>query len=152
MTSVASVDSTTAGANQGSAALDAQAELAAAGLPPTNLARAATTNTVNAALVSSQWGVDPSTVAGVYGGVGASGGLFASDNLLPLLTNLSRANAEQALSLLGIKTPSPGNSTTSYAPTSSATAASNAQSQSALAQAYGGTATGTVDPLWGKSA
>jgi hypothetical protein len=144
MTAIASVETTTAPGTQ--------AAQAAAGLPPVRLAAAASANTVNAQLVSSQWGVDPATVAGVYGGAGESGGLFAGDNLLPLLTNLSHANAEQALTLIGVKTPTAGGTAGSYAPETSKTASANAQSQSALAQTYGGTPAATVDPLWGKSA
>jgi hypothetical protein len=34
--------------------------------------------------------------------------LFAGDSLLPLLTTLSHANAEQALALIGVQTPKPG--------------------------------------------
>jgi hypothetical protein len=139
----------------------AQANTAAArtpvtdlGLPPANLAQAATTNTINAALVSSQWGIDPSTVGGVYGGAGESGGLFAGDTLLPLLTNLTHANAEQALALMGISTPTPG---TAKSPTPATTAAGSstpaAASQLAQAQAASGpTGPAIVDPLWGRSA
>ena len=155
MTAIASVETTTAPgsqAAQASTAQDTAAQKAAAGLPPVRLAAAASANTVNAQLVSSQWGVDPATVAGVYGGAGDSGGLFAGDNLLPLLTNLTHANAEQALTLIGVKTPTAGGTAGSYAPETSKTAAANAQSQSALAQAYGATPAATVDPLWGKSA
>ena len=155
MTAIASVETTTAPgtqAAQASTAQDTAAQKAAAGLPPARLAAAASANTVNAQLVSSQWGVDPATVAGVYGGAGESGGLFAGDSMLPLLTHLTHANAEQALTLLGVKTPTAGGTAGSYAPETSKTASANAQSQSALAQAYGGTTAATVDPLWGKSA
>jgi hypothetical protein len=125
------------------------------GLPPVNLAQAASANTVNAELVSSQWGIDPATVGGVYGGAGASGGLFSGDNLLPLLTNLSHANAEQALSLVGIQTPTPRTAASTAAGTGAAAAATAAAAagQSAAAQATSGSSTGViVDPLWGRSA
>jgi hypothetical protein len=124
------------------------------GLPPTNLAQAATTNTINAALVSSQWGIDPSTVGGVYGGAGESGGLFSGDTLLPLLTNLTHANAEQALALIGIQTPTPGTAKSpAPATTASASSTSAAASQSASAQAASApSGPAIVDPLWGRSA
>jgi MFS family permease len=63
------------------------------GLPPANLALAASINTVNAELVSSQWGIDPSTIGGVYGSADQSGDLFSGVALLPLLTNLTHADA-----------------------------------------------------------
>jgi len=132
-----------------------QAQSAIAGLPPAALARAASDNTVNAQLVSSQWGVDPATVSGVYGGAAESGGLFAGDSLLPLLTTLSRANAEQALALIGVQTPKPGG-TEPAAPestTTDAAAESSPQSQATLAQmASSSSAPMVVDPLWGRSA
>jgi hypothetical protein len=124
------------------------------GLPPANLAQAATTNTINAALVSSQWGIDPSTVGGVYGGAGESGGLFAGDTLLPLLTNLTHANAEQALALMGISTPTPGTAN-SPTPASAAAGSSTSAAASQLAQAQaasGPSGPAIVDPLWGRSA
>ena len=114
-------------------------------MPPVGLAAAAATNTVNAQLVSSQWGIDPAAVSGVYGGAAESGGLFAGDTLLTLLQTLSAANAEQALALLGIQTPSPssGNVASSAKPAANAAAAASAQSS-------GGADVGTtVDPLWG---
>jgi hypothetical protein len=129
-----------------------QSQTAPSGLPPVNLAGAASTNTLNAQLVSSQWGIDPAAVSGVYGGAAASdGGLFSGASLLPLLTSLTRANAEQALSLIGVKTPTPGggNATTAAAND----AATTGQSKTALDQtATGSSAPMVVDPLWGRSA
>jgi len=130
------------------------------GLPPANLARAASANTINAELAVSQWGLDPASVGGVYGGPAASdsGGLFSGDTLLPLLTTLTHANAEQALSLIGVKTPTVGGgsgaATAAGATTLGAnTAAAATNSQSALAQAaYSSSAPVVVDPLWGRSA
>jgi hypothetical protein len=132
-----------------------QAQAALASLPPPSLARAASNNTVNAQLVSSQWGVDPASVSGVYGGAAESGGLFAGDNLLPLLTTLSRANAEQALALIGVQTPKPGGNEPSApeSTTTDAAAESSPQSQATLAQtASSSSAPMVVDPLWGRSA
>jgi hypothetical protein len=138
----------------------AQANTAAAktpadlGLPPANLAQAATTNTINAALVASQWGIDPSTVGGVYGGAGESGGLFSGDTLLPLLTNLTHANAEQALALMGISTPTPGTAK-SPAPATAAAGSSTSAAATQLEQAQAASAPSgpaIVDPLWGRSA
>jgi hypothetical protein len=124
------------------------------GLPPVGLAQAASANTLNAALVSSEWGIDPASVSGLYGGAGAAAGLFASDNLLPLLRSISPANAEQALALIGIQTPTPGKASgTSQASPGSPSAAAAAQaSQALLDQASTGSAPMVVDPLWGRSA
>lgn len=123
------------------------------GLPPANLALAASINTVNAELVSSQWGIDPSTMAGAYGGAGQSGDLFSGVALLPLLTNLTHANAEQALALLGINTPTPGATSTAAVPTAAGSSTSIAASQFAHAQAASAPSGPTVvDPLWGRSA
>ncbi len=125
------------------------------GLPPANLAREASANTVNAELVSSQWGIDPASVAGVYGGAAANGGLFAGDSLLPLLTTLTHANAEQALSLIGIQTPRPGSGSAGGTAAASTVATNAFQDQAALAQAQAssGSSVGVVvDPLWGRSA
>jgi hypothetical protein len=125
------------------------------GLPPVNLAAAASANTMNAALVSSQWGLDPGTVAGVYGGSGENGGLFAGTSLLPLLTSISHANAEQALSLIGVQTPQPkASSTAAAAAFSSSAAATSPSGQAALndAAAASSSAPTMVDPLWGRSA
>jgi hypothetical protein len=147
MAGIDSVNTATTGATQAQAAL--------AGLPPPSLARAASNNTVNAELVSSQWGVDPASVSGVYGGAAESGGLFAGDSLLPLLTTLSRANAEQALALIGVQTPKPGANepAASESTTTDAAAESSPQSQATLAQtASSSSAPMVVDPLWGRSA
>jgi hypothetical protein len=131
-------------------------QTAMSGLPPVSLARAASANTVNAELASSQWGVDPASVGGVYGGAAASGGLFSGDSLLPLLTTLTHANAAQALALIGVKTPTPGSgaaSTTPAAVNTAYTAAAAANNPSALAQAAASSsAPMVVDPLWGRDA
>jgi hypothetical protein len=138
-------------------ATKAQSDVSKLGLPPVGLARAASANTVNAALVSSQWGLDPGSVGGVYGGAGASAsaGLFAGDNLLPLLQSLSPATAERALSLIGITTPAPGGSGGSGGSGSTAAATAQAASQASQAfldQAAAGSQPMVVDPLWGKTA
>jgi hypothetical protein len=102
---------------------------------------------MNAQLVSSQWGVDPASVSGVYGGAAESGGLFSGDTLLALLRSLPAANAEQALTLLGIPTPSfaQGGSSTAAKPATNANAVA-----AAAAPSSGGSDVGTtVDPLWG---
>jgi hypothetical protein len=140
-------------ANTTTGTTDAQKE--AAGLPPVLLAAAASKNTVNAQLVASQWGLDPSTVSGVYGGAGADGGLFSGDSLLPLLTSISHATAEQALALIGITTPKPAATaaTTAGAASASTAAATSTQGQAALDQAAQSSSSPmVVDPLWGKSA
>jgi len=132
----------------------AAAQVKQLGLPPVNLSAAASTNTLNAALVTSQFGVDPGLVGGVYGGAAQDGGLFASDYLLPVLTNLTHANAEQALSLLGISTPKPS-ATSAPASADAAAAAANATpaaNQLATDQASNPSGAMTVDPLWGRSA
>ena len=118
------------------------------GLPPAGLASAAATNTINAQLVSSQWGIDPAAVSGLYGGAAQSGGLFAGDTMLTLLQTLSSANAEQALTLLGIGSFSTSpDSGGSPAPKS---AAANAAAAAAAVPSSGGSDVGTtVDPLWG---
>jgi hypothetical protein len=135
----------------------AQSDVAKLGLPPVGLAQAASTNTINAELVSSQWGIDPATVSGMYGGAAAStpASVFAGDNLLPLLQSISPATAERALTLIGIKTPTPGNAAGSS--TSAESAATTAQaaataSQAFLDQASAGSAPMVIDPLWGKTA
>ena len=119
------------------------------GLPRVGSASAASTNTINAALVSSQWGIDPAAVSGVYGGTAQSGGLFAGDAMLTVLHTLSSANAEQALTLLGIGSFSPSpDSGGSPAPKSAA--AANAAAAAAAVPPSGGSDVGTtVDPLWG---
>jgi hypothetical protein len=133
-------------------ALQATQANAALGLPPVLQAWAASINTVNAQLATSQWGIDPALVGGVYGGTAASEGLFSGDSLLPLLTTLTHANAEQALALIGVKTPTPNHGTASTAAASN-TAAPTAQSQTALAQAAASSsAPMVVDPLWGRDA
>ena len=133
----------------------AQAELAQLGLPPASLAKAASVNTLNAELVSSQFGVDPASVSGVYGGAAASsGGLFADDNLLPLLQSLSPSTAAQALALIGVQTPTPGSASSTASATSAATSTSQAAAQAYLDQAAS-TSDSTprvVDPLWGVQA
>ena len=169
MTQVSSINAATTAAQAaqaGGANVEAgnttttQSDVSKLGLPPSRLAQAASTNTVNAALVSSQWGIDPASVAGVYGGAAAGlGGLFAGDNLLPLLQSLSPATAERALALIGISTPTPS-ATGDHAAAYSATAAlptTTAQAispngQAALDQAAAGSAPTVVDPLWGRSA
>jgi len=144
-----------AGSQSNTASGTSQTQAEKLGLPRVGLAAGASANTVNAQLVSSQWGVDPATVSGVYGGTAESGGLFAGDNLLPLLTNLSHAHAEQALALIGIQVPKPGGSAGSASGGTSSSAATRAystQSQTALNQAAGGSGPATVDPLWGRQA
>lgn len=73
--------------------------------------------------------------------------------MLALLQSLSAANAEQALELLGIQTPSPSsrqNVPTAAKPEASATAANAAAAAAAGAQSSGGADVGTtIDPLWG---
>jgi hypothetical protein len=154
------IQAATANAEAGNAAqTKAQADLAKLGLPPVSLSTAASTNTLNAALVSSQWGIDPASVGGVYGGAAASGGgLFSGDNLLPLLQSLSPKNAEQALALIGISAPTQGSGKAAAAvaaaggmPTTTAQAISPT-GQAALDQASAGSGPMVVDPLWGRSA
>jgi hypothetical protein len=139
-------------ASQANAANAAKTKAVIDGLPPVLLASAASSNTVNAALVSSQWGLDPGTVGGVYGGAGANGGMFAGNSLLPLLTTISHANAEQALALMRIKTPTPG-AATAATPSASSADATSTKGRAVLDQA-GASASGPVmvDPLWGRSA
>ena len=99
MSSISSIAPTTAQTSQSAAANTADSATAGLGLPPAGLSQASSVNTVNAALVSSQWGIDPGTVAGVYGGAAKTGSnLFSSLEMLPALTNMSRANAEQSRS------------------------------------------------------
>jgi len=172
MTTIGSVDTSATQAAQAALASTAttttanQSQAAIAGLPPVSLAAAASLNTLNAELATSQWGVDPASVGGVYGGSAATGGMFAGIDLLPVLTNLTHADAEQALSLLGVSTPTPSatatgstgatsstGSTGSTGATTLSASAAGAQSQSALAQAaYGSGTPMVVDPLWGRSA
>ena len=160
MTAIGTVSTSAAEALQagqaGSAAGASQTQTAPSGLPPASLARAASVNTVNAELATSQWGIDPASVGGVYGGTAASGGLFSGDSLLPLLTTLTHANAAQALALIGVKTPTPGSGAASATPAavnSAYTAAATGNSPSALAQAAASSsAPMVVDPLWGRDA
>jgi hypothetical protein len=152
MDAIGSINST---ATQAAQAVQAgQTTTTPSGLPPAKLAAAASTNTINAALVSSQWGLDPSTVAGVYGGSGENGGLFAGDSLLPLLTSISHANAEQALAIIGVQTPQPKSTAPAAAAAFSAAAATSPQGQAVLNDAVtaSSSAPTNVDPLWGRSA
>jgi hypothetical protein len=113
----------------------AQRQAQKAGLPPTGLAQAASVNTVNAELVASQWGIDPASVGGVYGGAAESAGIFEAGNLLPLLRSLSPATAERALALIGVQTPTPAaTSATAAAYTSGAMPTTTAQAISANGQ------------------
>jgi hypothetical protein len=135
MSSIASVASSGSQVDQ-SSATPAESATSGLGLPPVGLAQAASINTVNAELLTSQFGVDPGSVAGVYGGAAQPGSnWFANVDLLPALANLSRATAEKSLALLGVKTPTVGGSSTSVPiPQSSTIGAA------------------VVDPLWGKNA
>jgi hypothetical protein len=139
MNAMDNVSATSASTAQAAAA---QAQIQQLGLPPANLAGAASANTVNAELVSSVFGVDPAAVSGVYGSSDGSGGLFTGLSLLPVLQNLNHTDAEQALALLGIQTPTPvsSNAATGSA-VSPAASPANASSGAAI-----------VDPLWGKTA
>jgi hypothetical protein len=133
----------------------AQSQAQKAGLPPTGLAQAASVNTINAELVASQWGIDPATVSGVFGGASQTGGLFAGETLLPVLSHLTHANAEQALSLLGVQTPTPGSSggsSAAHSPNSTAQAISTAGQAALNEAAYSASGPQIVDPLWGRDA
>jgi hypothetical protein len=161
MASVASLNSSATQASQAVQASQAnaatgtsQAQAAPSGLPPVHLAAAASTNTLNAQLVSSQWGIDPAAVSGVYGGAAASdGGLFSGTSLLPLLSSLTRATAEQALSLIGVKAPTPGGGTATTTAAATDDATTTGQSPTQLDQAAASSsAPMVVDPLWGRSA
>jgi hypothetical protein len=156
------VASVSASAAQGALAIEAgqanvtaggtaQAQAQKLGLPPVGLAAAAAVNTLNAQLVSSQWGVDPASVSGVYGGAAESGGLFSGDSMLTLLQSLTVANAEQALAVLGIQVPSlSSREDVTPAAKPSASAAAVDAAAAATAQSSGGADVGTtVDPLWG---
>ncbi len=140
----------------GTATGTSQTQAANSGLPPVGLAGAASANTLNAEVVSSLMGVDPASVSGVYGGAAASdssGGIFSGTMLLPLLTNLTHANAEQALAILGVQTPTPGSDGTAGSSTAAASSAATSQYQAAMDQAPAASSGPTVvDPLWGKSA
>lgn len=153
MDAIGSINSTTTQAAQ--AVQAGQTTTTPTGLPPANLAAAASTNTINAALVSSQWGLDPGSVAGVYGGAGENGGLFAGTSLLPLLTNISHSSAEQALAIIGVQTPQPKSTASAAAAAfGSAAAATSTQGQATLneAVAESSSAPRIIDPLWGRSA
>ncbi len=141
-------------ANAAAGTSAAQTEVQKLGLPPAALAEAATVNTLNAELAISQWGVDPALVGGVYGGSSASGGLFASTSLLPLLASLSKANAGQALAILGVQTPSPSADDGASEAQGSTTGKSlSADDKAALVQAAAGSSgPAMVDPLWGRRA
>ncbi len=132
-----------------------QAPAQKAALPPAGLVQAASANTVNAELVASQWGIDPASVVGASGYAGQPGGLFAGETLLPVLSHLTRANAEQALSLLGVQTPTHGGSggtSAAHSPNSTAQSISTA-GQAALSEAaYSASGPQIVDPLWGRDA
>ena len=132
-------------------AADAKAKL---GLPPVQLAAAASTNTINAELATSQWGVDPASVGGVYGGGNQDGGMFAGTSLLSTLSSLSPATAEQSLSLLGISMPAPKVASADSEPqaTASGTPANSPTDNAALQASAGGAGPAIVDPLWGRSA
>ena len=127
----------------------AQTQTLPPGLPPINLANAAAANTVNAYLVASQWGIDPAAAGGVYGGASASGGLFSGEMLLPLLANLTHANAEQALALIGVKTPTPGTSASAVFTGGTGSVPTPSQTAEAATAPSGPM---VVDPLWGRSA
>jgi hypothetical protein len=129
-------------------ATDAANEVAALGLPPAGLALPSAVNTVNAELATAQWGVDPNLVGGVYGGSAASGSLFAGVDLLPLLSNLNTATAEQALALMGIQTPAVVSAGGSTSGDGQAAAASATAADAADASLNGA----LIDPLFGKSA
>ncbi len=117
------------------------------GLPPASLASAASANRVNAELATSQWGVDPGAVGGVYGGP-AQASAFANASLIPLLQSLSPATAEQALTLIGIAPARFGGTNAAVA----AQAAAAANARTLFAQNSGGSGALVVDPLWGRSA
>jgi hypothetical protein len=148
LVSAEAIEAAQANATAGGAIAQTQAQKL--GMPPVGLAAAAVANTINAQLVSSQWGIDPGAVSGVYAGAAASGGLFSGDTLLALLQTLPAANADQALPLLGIETPSPSSIGAAMAakPTANANAAS-ADAAAAAQSAGGADVSTTVDPLWG---
>jgi hypothetical protein len=143
----------TAQASQGAQANVAsgagQTQAVPSGLPPAGLAYAAAANTVTAGLLTSQRGVDPASVGGAYGGSSNAGGILAGEMLLPLLAHLTHANAEQALALIGVKTPTPGTAK-SAASTTDGAASTPGQTGQDPAAASSGPA--VVDPLWGRPA
>ena len=126
-----------------------QTQAAPSGLPPANLAPAASLNTLIAELATSQWGVDPASVGGVYGGAAQDGGLFSSLSLLPVLSTLTHANAEQALALMGIATPTPDGGTTATPAAAAATTTTPATQSAEATPAQSGPT--QVDPLWGQT-
>jgi hypothetical protein len=136
MSSIASLASSSPQAALGSATA-AETATAGLGLPPVGLAQEASTNTVNAELLTSGFGVDPGSVAGVYGGAAQQGSnWFANVELLPALADLSRATAEQALALFGIQTPTVGAGSSASVPIPGSSTVGAA----------------IVDPLFGKNA
>ena len=139
------------GAQTNVAAGAAQTQNVPSGLPPAGLAYAAAANTVTAGLLTSQWGVDPASVGGAYGGSSDAAGLLAGDLLLPLLTHLTHANAEQALALIGVKTPMPETAKSPAPATGGATSTSN-PGQAGQDPAAASSGPMVVDPLWGRSA
>ncbi len=155
-TASAAVQASSANADAGNTT-QAQPDVTQLGLPPANLAQAASANTLNALLVTNQWGVDPASVAGVYGGAAAdSSSLFGGNTtLLPILESLSPARAEQALALLGVQAPTASNTSSAASPTAGSTATTTqAASRAFLDQAAttGGSGPTNVDPLWGTRA
>ncbi len=155
MSSISAVNPTTAqpSPSVSSNATSADTAVAGLGLPPVGLAQAASVNTVNAALVSSQWGLDPASVAGVYGGAAQPGSnWFSNVELLPALAHLSRGTAEQSLALFGIATPKPGSGSGSSSSTPANTSASTTTSPQAPIPPSETIGAAIIDPLWGKSA
>ena len=127
------------------------------GLPPVGLAQAASTNTVNAELVVSGLGVDSAAVAGVFGGSAASGSnWFSNVELLPALSGLSHATAQQALSLFGIQTPTVGSGSdaaaTDTADAAGTTGAALSPTSNSAIAPSDNVGAAVVDPLWGKNA
>jgi len=153
MSSIASVSPSAAQTAQTVAASGADGATAGLGLPPVGLAQAASINTVNAELVTSQFGVDPASVAGVYGGAAQSGSnWFTNVDLLPALSGLSASTAEQALSLFGFQVPTVGNPSvaqTSAGTSSDPSADAGTDSATPDSSSIGAA---VVDPLWGKDA
>ena len=150
MSSIASVNSTSAQPSQPVSTNPAAADSALAdlGLPPAGLAQASSVNTVNAELVSSQFGIDPGLVSGVYGGAAQPGSnWFSNVELLPALANLSKGTAEQSLALFGIQTPRVGSDSGS----SSGSAVTSATDAAAIPPSST-VGAAVIDPLWGKSA
>lgn len=129
-----------------------KAQLDSLGLPRAGLAQAAATNTVNSELASSEYGIDPSLVSGVYGG-GSSGGLFSGVDMLPVLNALTHSTAERALALMGVQTPTPKSSQTDAATASGDAPASGSSTSVPLPVTTDSGENGMlVDPLFGTSA